>query len=163
MAGFYTGRSFVGYRVQDGKSWTWYDDSGGFLAGEMDSDISFEYDGRLEHSLLVEDVTEHLDWLSGRASPFISVYECWEAASHEARRRRAKGRSEVRIYEITVSPRPPGHRERIEYRRVPRLLEDLGVDMPPQVGMNAEHEVLFLQEIPGECVELVPEGEWMGG
>lgn len=129
MAGYYRGgQPRVLYRGQDEESATWYNNSRGFRARRVDPDISFEYRNRRERSRLAGVVRRHPDWRSGEPSPFISAYEYPQAAFHEARTRVEDRRwhSEVCVHEITVFPRPRGHRERIEYRWVPGLHEDLG-------------------------------------
>ena len=127
----------------------------------MNRNVSFTWHSEEQQSLLIEYLSSHLHWRSRRASPFISVYESWDSAVREGNRRLESGQSEVRIYQICVARSPRGSRNRIEYRRLLRLMEALGEDIPPQVGRNAEFEVLFLRKIPRNYVTLVPEHEWV--
>ncbi|KAL5878104.1 hypothetical protein ACKVWC_007252 [Pyricularia oryzae] len=100
----------------------------------------------LNNRILLE---KHLKWANREPTPYISVYDNWDAANNEVGRRLNRGRMDVSMSRIDVSKVPAG---KLQYRSVRRLCDRLGVEIEDKAWFNSKHEWIFLNEIPANVV-----------
>ncbi|KAI1345432.1 hypothetical protein F5Y01DRAFT_300523 [Xylaria sp. FL0043] len=134
------------YRVYDEGSQARMTKSGIWAAGQVKVDF-----GKSSFRLM-RCLEEHLEWLSRKASPFVSVYSNERAAFREAGRRRENGKKHVTI--TCINTRRIGY-GRVQYRNVRRLAEELDVKIAKKAEHNSKYEYVFLYHIPREVITCV--------
>ncbi|KAH7395387.1 hypothetical protein DE146DRAFT_659918 [Phaeosphaeria sp. MPI-PUGE-AT-0046c] len=132
------------FRVEDSDSSAIYVHRKGIFAGADRARVDFN--STEDHLFRV--LKKHLDWDNRSATPFISAYADKEAAKAEARRRKAEGKQDVRIYVINTNRRGAA----VEYRNVRRLAKKVGLFISKKAWHNSEHECIFLHHIPERMV-----------
>jgi hypothetical protein len=110
----------------------------------------WRWDLRWAYAKNAQLLQNHMNWYCTEPSPFISATVDYRWAVREANRRKEQGHADVKVYHIDTEL---AH-ERIEFRYARKLIERLNVENDLNIGAEsvAEHECLFLHEIPEETI-----------
>jgi hypothetical protein len=138
------------YRVQSDSSRAKHVDGEGISAEDMKTMLGFN---RNDDDKLRRKVHDHLNWNCRNPSIYISAYADEPTAMWEARRRIETGHHlDVLILKIDVSKTWKKPCERIEYRNIRGLAENLEIDIPHRAWKNSEHEYIFLHHVPDNAI-----------
>ncbi|GIJ84618.1 hypothetical protein Asppvi_003467 [Aspergillus pseudoviridinutans] len=136
------------YRVTSDTSAVKYENGVGFVAGDTTCVRSLSPRTYSEKREAKEQFERHMDWGNRELTPFISAYSLKSRAEEEAERRAEGDEDDVVLWTIEVE-----RSERsVQWEEAFVLEHELQAQIPHQGLHNAEHEVLFLHEIPRRLV-----------
>ncbi|KOS45952.1 hypothetical protein ACN38_g3117 [Penicillium nordicum] len=138
------------WRVTDASSAAQYHPGVGFLALNSEGIITLSPKTAHERDTAVMHIKRHERWGNRRATPLISTYNLHCRATKEAQRRVDAGEQNVILWEIRLDGNDD--QDDVEYAEVYDLVEELDFQIPEIAERNAEHEVLFVGQIPRHYV-----------
>ncbi|KAJ5518057.1 hypothetical protein N7453_000479 [Penicillium expansum] len=138
------------WRVTDASSAAQYYPGIGFVALNSKDIITFNPRDLHERDTAVKHIMRHERWENRKATPLISTYNDYPRAFNEAKRRVDAGEQNVILWEIKLYDNDD--QEDVEYAEVYDLAEEFGFQIPEIAERNAEHEVLFVDQIPRHYV-----------
>ena len=143
---------FIGWRVEDKSSRARYRRGSGIHAGDSNITVTFNTYNIHNARKLRMWTPRHLDWRNEYDTPLISFYADFDRAMNEANRRVRANKANVVIHEIQIPRQNRSRHGRVEFRRVRKLMKELGGRIPDKAYHNTEHEFVFLKEIPDEYI-----------